>query len=304
MPTASGRLCGNVPTRYPKCLRNPAACRVRPHPSFGARAACALLAPLLASSAGGCAHNYTHDLAPRYAGGQRHLLPRRSVDTLRIVSFNLEHGRRVQEATDLLRREPRLREADILLLQEMDARGTARIASALGYAWVYYPATRHPSTGRDFGNAVLSKLPIESDTKLILPNLARIGRTQRIAVGATVRWNDRPLRVYSVHLATFMGNGPRARRQQLEAVLADADRFEYVVVGGDFNSESLPKRAAELGYYWPTRRLPPTSVAGTIDHFVTQGLTLADSASMGVVSKIRDISDHKPIWARLVAGES
>ncbi|HEU5311843.1 MAG TPA: hypothetical protein VFV24_10355, partial [Candidatus Eisenbacteria bacterium] len=100
------------------------------------------------------------------------------------------------------------------------------------------------------------------------------------------------------------GNGPKARRQQLEAVLADADTFEYVVVGGDFNSESLPKRAAELGYQWPTRMLPPTNVAGTIDHFVTQGLTLADSSSMGVVSKIRDISDHKPIWARLVPSES
>ena len=293
-----------MPTRYPKCLRDPSACRARTHPSLGTRAACALLAPLLAASAGGCAHNYTQDLTPRYAGGQRHLLPRQSVDTLRVVSFNLEHGRRVQEATDLLRREPRLREADVILLQEMDARGTARIASALGYAWVYYPATRHPSTGRDFGNAVLSKLPIESDRKLILPNLARIGRTQRIAVGATLRWNDRALRVYSLHLATFMGNGPKARREQLEAVLADADRFDYVVVGGDFNSESLPKRAAELGYAWPTRRLPSTNVAGTIDHFVTQGLSLADSASMGVVTKIKDISDHKPIWARLVAGAS
>ncbi|HET9253512.1 MAG TPA: endonuclease/exonuclease/phosphatase family protein [Candidatus Eisenbacteria bacterium] len=292
-----------MPTRYPKCLRDPAACQARTRPSLCARAACALLAPLLAASAG-CAHNYTADVAPRYAGGLRHLIPRTSVDTLRVVSFNLEHGRRVQEATDLLRREPRLREADILLLQEMDARGTARIAAALGYAWVYYPATRHPSTGRDFGNAVLSKLPIESDRKVILPHLARIGRTQRIAVGATLRWNGRPLRVYSLHLATFAGNGPKARRQQLEAVLADADSFEYVVVGGDFNSESLPKRAAELGYHWPTRKLPPTSVAGTIDHFVTQGLTLADTLSVGVIPKIRDISDHKPIWARLVARES
>jgi endonuclease/exonuclease/phosphatase family metal-dependent hydrolase len=221
-----------------------------------------------------------------------------------VVSFNLQYGKRVQEATDLLRREPRLREADVMLLQEMDARGTARIAAALGYAWVYYPATRHPKTGRDFGNAVLSRLPIESDRKVILPHLARIGRTQRVAVGATLRWGDRSLRVYSLHLATFTGNGPKARRQQLEAVLADADSFDYVVVGGDFNSESLPKAAASLGYSWPTRKLPPTSIAGTIDHFLTQGLTLADSASMGVIPKIKDISDHKPIWARLVINES
>jgi hypothetical protein len=36
---------------------------------------------------------------------------------------------------------------------------------------------------------------------------------------------------------------------------------------------------------------------------VPQGLVPADSASVGVVPKIRDISDHKPIWARLVASE-
>ena len=265
---------------------------------------CAFLAPILAASAGGCAHNYTSAIAPRYGGGHRSAPAPSSHDTLRVVSFNLEFGRQVQEATDLLRREPRLREADVVLLQEMDARGTARIAAALGYAWVYYPATRHPMTGRDFGNAVLSRLPIESDRKVILPHLARIGRTQRIAVGATLRWGNRPLRVYSLHLATFAGNGPRARREQLEAVLADADSFEYVVVGGDFNSESLPKTAASLGYSWPTKKLPPTNLAGTIDHLLTQGLVLADSASVGVVPKIRDISDHKPIWARLVADPS
>jgi endonuclease/exonuclease/phosphatase family metal-dependent hydrolase len=45
-------------------------------------------------------------------------------------------------------------------------------------------------------------------------------------------------------------------------------------------------------------------VAGTIDHLLTQGLSLADSASVGVIPKIRDISDHKPIWAKLVAAKS
>jgi len=286
-----------------KCLRDPRACRSRLHPSLSTRAACALLAPLLAASAAGCAHNYTSDIAPRYAGGSRQALQRAANDTLRIASFNLQFGRNIPEALDLIRREPQLRDADVLLLQEMDARGTARIASELGYAWVYYPATRHPKTGRDFGNAVLSRLPMESDRKVILPHLARIGRTQRIAVGATLRWGDRPLRVYSLHLATFTGNGPKARRQQLEAVLADADSFAYVVVGGDFNSESLPKRAAAVGYGWPTKRLPPTNVAGTIDHLLTQGLVPADSTSVGVIPKIRDISDHKPIWARFVARE-
>jgi endonuclease/exonuclease/phosphatase family metal-dependent hydrolase len=256
---------------------------------------------LLALAGGGCARNYTSSIEPRYAGSHMALRsPLPASDTLRVVSFNVQFAREIRKATDLLRDSPSLRGADILLLQEMDARGTARIAHELGYHWVYYPATRHPQTGRDFGNAVLSRLPIESDQKVILPHLARLGRTQRVAVAATVRWGGELLRVYSLHLATFTGNGPKARRQQFEAVLADADSFSNVLIAGDFNSESIPGIASGHGYSWPTRDLPPTNVAGTIDHIVVRGLELADRRSAGVVPRVGGTSDHKPIWAQLV----
>lgn len=256
---------------------------------------------LLALAGGGCARNYTGAIEPRYAGSHTAL---RSVgppsDTLRVVSFNVQFAREIRGATDLLRDTPSLRGADLILLQEMDARGTARISHELGYHWVYYPATRHPQTGRDFGNAVLSRLPIVEDRKVILPHLARLGRTQRAAVAATVRWRDELLRVYSLHLATFTANGPKARREQFEAVLADADSFPNVVIAGDFNSESIPGIASRRGYSWPTRGLPFTSVAGTIDHIVVRGLELTHGRGTGVVPKVGATSDHKPIWASLV----
>lgn len=256
---------------------------------------------LLALAGGGCARNYTSAIEPRYAGSHAALrVPEHPSDTLSVVSFNVQFAREIRGATDLLRDNPSLRGADLILLQEMDARGTARIAHELGCHWVYYPATRHPQTGRDFGNAVLSRLPILEDRKVILPHLARLGRTQRAAVAATVRWGNELLRVYSVHLATFTGNGPKARRQQFEAVLADADSFPNVVIAGDFNSESIPGIASRHGYSWPTRRLPFTSVAGTIDHIVVRGLDLAHDRGVGVVPKVGSTSDHKPIWARLV----
>lgn len=260
----------------------------------------AWIVALLIFTNSGCAHNYGNPAAPRYAGGQGVPSGR---DTLRVVSFNVKFGRRVDLVLDLLKTEPNLKNADLILLQEMDARGTARLAAALGYAWVYYPATRHPSTGRDFGNAVLSREPIEADRKIILPHHARFGRTQRAAVAATVRVGGQDLRVYSLHLATFAGNGPKARRQQLETVLADADSFPAAIVGGDFNSETVPDVGARRGYAWPTRHLPHTNAFWTFDHFLIRGLALVDSQSVGVVPDVGEASDHRPIWARVVLSQ-
>jgi endonuclease/exonuclease/phosphatase family metal-dependent hydrolase len=252
----------------------------------------------LALAVGGCAaHNYSDPLGPRFAGGRP--APSNS-DTLRIVSFNVEYGREIDRAIDLFRREPELRGTDVILLQEMTARSTAKIASGLGLAWVYYPATRHPATGQDFGNAILSRWPIEADRKIILPYRSRVGRTQRAAVAATIRVRDDRIRVYSLHLATWMGNGPKSRRHQLEAVLADADSFPRAIIGGDFNSETVPDVAARRGYAWPTRKLPPTASMWTLDHLLFRGLEVAGSEGTGVVADSRGASDHRAVWARVV----
>jgi endonuclease/exonuclease/phosphatase family metal-dependent hydrolase len=174
------------------------------------------------------------------------------------------------------------------------------IADSLGFGYVYFPATLHPHTGRDFGNAVLSRYPIEDDNKIILPFLARFRHTMRAAVGATIRVGQRRLRVYSVHLSTFIGNGPTQRRAQLEAVLADADSFPVVVMGGDFNSGTVPGMALSRGFTWPTHRLGNTESIWSMDHILLKGIALARPGASGVILDNGGISDHKPVWARVV----
>ena len=249
----------------------------------------------------GCAAatvNYADPSGPRYAAAG----PSRSgdPDTLRIVTFNVKWGRHVNEVLALLRQEGPLRDPDVLLLQEMDEAGTRVIAETLGLGYVYYPATLHPVTRRDFGNAVLSRFPIEEDRKVVLPHVARIRHTIRAAVGATLRVGTRRLRVYSVHIATFVNNGPRARRAQLTAVLADADAYPTVLIGGDFNSETVPEIALAWGYSWPTRHLPHTTSFWTMDHMLLKGLELANTSAVGLVREVHGASDHKPVWARVV----
>ena len=249
----------------------------------------------------GCASaqvNYIDPAGPRYAAAA----PARQddPDTLSVVAFNVKFGEHVGQVIALLREAGPLHEPDVLLLQEMDEAGTRAVADAMGYAYVYYPATLYPATRRDFGNAVLSRFPIEDDRKIVLPHLARFRHTLRAAVGATIRVGTRRLRVYSVHIATFAANGPRARREQLAAILADAAAYPVVLLGGDFNSETVPEVAQAEGYLWPTRYLPHTEFIWTLDHVLLKGLTLGAPPAVGMVREIHGASDHKPVWARVV----
>ncbi len=269
-------------------------------PRPGSAARTMLLALLLAACATG--RNYTQPQAPAYRGGRapaRAAAGGAGADTLRIVSFNVELGQRVDSAIAALVREPELRGADVLLLQEMDDAGCARIAAALGMAYVYFPAIQRRSTGRDFGNAVLARWPLSEPTKLILPHRGRFNHTQRIATAATLRVGERVLRVYSVHLHTQTGLGPAGRRDQLGAVLRDAAPWPLVVIGGDLNSGGVGRGAAAYGYEWPTRAGPRTTPLGRWDHIFVRGLALPDSAAAGSAAN-HHASDHRPVWVRAI----
>jgi endonuclease/exonuclease/phosphatase family metal-dependent hydrolase len=258
-----------------------------------------IAAALLLLAAGGCAHarNYPDPYGPRFAGW--HALPDPD-PVLRVATFNVRWGREVGKAEGLLRSEPTLRDADILFLQEMGPRGVEELATRLGYDYVYYPAAWHPRAGQDFGNAVLTRWPLVEDVKLVLPELHRFRRMQRIAVGATVAIAGVPVRVYSVHLETMVAiEGPQ-RRHQVEAILADAARYPRVVVAGDFNNRNQVGRLlTRAGYTWLTEHVGPTEVIWSWDHVFVRGLALAGPGRVGSVRHTRGASDHRPVWAEL-----
>ncbi len=264
------------------------------------RAVGALLAGVLVLGACATGRNYGQLEGPAYRGGVAPpRAPRTGEDTLRIVTFNVEFGQRVDSAIAALTREPELRGADILLLQEMDAAGTARIAEALGMAYAYYPAMYRNATRRDFGNAVLARWPISDTRKLILPHPQRFNRAQRIATAVTLTVGERVLRVYSVHLATSVGLGPGSRRDQLRAVLADAASWPMAIVGGDMNSGGVGRVAVEAGFTWPTRQERRTTAVGHLDHVFLKGLMPPDSAAAGTAAD-HHASDHRPVWVRAI----
>jgi endonuclease/exonuclease/phosphatase family metal-dependent hydrolase len=243
--------------------------------------------------------NYGSPSGPRYASPVPACPARHRGSDLLVVTYNVEFSRKIDEAIRVLRDVPELADADVVLLQEMTANATVRIASALGMGYVYYPAIHHARAGQDFGNAVLSRWPIEHDEKLVLPHRSRYAGTQRAATIATIRVDTMTVRVYSTHLGTPADLSTGRRREQLATILRDGARFPNVVVGGDMNMGDLGPAVREQGYRWATSSTPRTTRFGRWDHVLVRGDALALPARAGVVAAGRAASDHSAVWARI-----
>jgi endonuclease/exonuclease/phosphatase family metal-dependent hydrolase len=220
----------------------------------------------------------------------------------RIVTFNVEKGERVQQAVAALTRHPELRDADVVVMQEMNAPGVAAVAQALRMSSVYYPASQQSHGGPDWGNAILSRWPIEDGRKILLPHLSRGTKRGRTATVARVRRPTGAVRVYSVHLGSPLGMGEDSRRDQAAVILADAESStEPVVVAGDFNSQGIGVFFLERGYCWPTRRIGPTISRLSFDHVFARGVVCGapEALRAGVARDVKDASDHRPVWVVL-----
>ena len=246
--------------------------------------------------------NYPSSLGPRYAG-----VPTARPDSktpnrvLRVVTYNVRFGRHVDRAINVLTTRAPLPAADIILLQEMDAEGTQRIAEAMRMSWVYYPAVVHPKAAReDFGNAVLSRWPIIADQKLMLPHIAGMRASQRIATAATILVDSIEVRVYSAHLGTPTDISPSKRRDQANTILANAAGYSLVIVAGDMNSHGIGKEFVADGYQWPTEHNGFTTAVFNWDHIFFKGFSepvLRGGKVAGIVRDTLGTSDHDPVWA-------
>lgn len=257
----------------------------------------AALLVLLVLLTGCIGRNYLEIEGPRYGGAPAGSAAVPAVDTLKVVSFNIEFALRVDSALSVLANASALAGAHIILLQEMDAQSTRRIAEALGMWFVYYPATFHFKTRRDFGNAVLARWPIVADGKIALPNRSRYSNTLRTATAATIAMGNMNVRVYSAHLGTYADVDSESRAEQLIAIAGDAEEYRHVIVGGDMNDPVIGRTLTTLGYRWPTQNVEKTSILGRLDHIFLKGFDTPDENGAGTVTNVRGASDHLPVWA-------
>ena len=242
--------------------------------------------------------NYPTTPGPCIAGPPTAEPVARSRETLKVVTWNIKWGIEAAAAAEMLATDDSLKDADIVILQEMHEDAVREVAARLGAGFVYYAATFHPRLQRHVGNAILSRWPITDDRKLVLPHDAWFIGTGRAAVIATVTVRGESLRVYGVHFATAMAVGDNGIRDQLRTVMRNADSIAGpVLVAGDFNSTSAGGLLLDKGYTWHTRRIGPTAAGGlALDHIFTRSLPIAASR-VGSVNRKHLPSDHRPVWA-------
>jgi len=252
--------------------------------------------------------NYLDPQSPKFTGSfatENHI----KGHTFKVVTFNIEFAQNIKQAITELKTIPQLQQADVLLLQEMDDAGTQKIAEALSYHYVYYPATLHSNHGKPYGNAILSLWPIIDSEKIILPHQNPMSKRKRIAVTATLQYGEQVIAVYTTHTETFwLKRSKRWEQYQWIAQHVQNHANDKTIIGGDFNSNKkkdvqfLVESFKDQGFEWVTENTGPTyQLLGglkkyRLDHIFSLGMTTKKS---GKVERSQ-ASDHLPVWADFV----
>lgn len=170
------------------------------------------------------------------------------VQELRIATYNV-HRCRGMDRRVLPRRIAEVLypfHPDIVALQEVLGGGPKgrgqdeELGAALGMGWVMAPTRSH--RGYAFGNVILSRFPIVSDTQY---DLTWKNRRARCCQRADIRIGRHTLHFYNVHL----GTGLRERQYQTErlsTLVEDVRIRAPKIVLGDFNEWGRGLAAATL----------------------------------------------------------
>jgi endonuclease/exonuclease/phosphatase family metal-dependent hydrolase len=224
---------------------------------------------------------------------------------LKVVTWNLKFAENPDEAIAVLAQVEELRDADVLLLQEMDQVSVDAIARELDFNYVYYPATIHPHHEKNYGTAILTKWSIVNHSKIPLPNSVSRVKQLRIAMMAEIQVEESLLDVYNTHLEIswmLARNG----RTQADYLFSQIDpHADWTIVGGDFNSWSpgsigyLEDMSVKAGISRVTAGTGHTfdyrGLRLTLDHLFSSGVRNVESG----VWRGTDASDHYPVWARI-----
>ncbi len=236
----------------------------------------------------------------------------RSLDTpLRVVSYNIRHGRGMDGEVDLARIAGVLNplEPDVVALQEVDE-GTTRSgevdqARALGLLTALEPAfgAFMDYQGGRYGMAILSRFPIDEAWSIELPpgNEPRVSLAARIvpSAGDTVV-------VVNVHFDWVADDGFRFAQASALAATLDTLSHPFILVG-DVNDQPgsrtlalFEARAREAGKPADARHTFPSDEPRREIDFIFGGPPAAWRVGGAEVVDERVASDHRPVVADLV----
>jgi endonuclease/exonuclease/phosphatase family metal-dependent hydrolase len=230
--------------------------------------------------------------------------------TFKIVTFNVHRvtGDSIARGIAL---DPKLRDADLIVLEEVRSRGPCGAACIAAKELGLYAAFEpdHVLDDGVLGNAILSRVPLEDVHLVELPKYV----SRNSALVATVRIGGQPVTLYAVHLTDQLSTAERLT--QMRPILEDArKRTTPVIIAGDFNTSAnfffhnIPIRNGHAiarfeallrsyGFASPTANTGPTFrvFPMKLDSFYTRGF---DTHHFGTTHG-HDISDHLALWAMM-----
>ena len=164
---------------------------------------------------------------------------------LTVLTYNIRHGEGTDGVFDLERQARVIREsgADLVALQEVDVRTTRasgvnqaeELARLTGMEVLFGEAI--PYAGGSYGDAVLSKLPVEAQMVWKLP--AEPNHEERVAVGILVTLpSGESIRFIGTHLDHTRDSSDRIRQAQsiLEQAYPAGEPMPPTLLLGDLNA--------------------------------------------------------------------
>ena len=225
-----------------------------------------------------------------------------SKNEIKVITWNIRYSRLIEIAIQELKNTVELKDADILLLQEVDEKSVDAIAKSLGMMYVYYPASIHNYHKKNFGNAILSKFLIKEHEKLILPFSNPKNGQIRIAVNSKILIGEEVFSVISVHTETNWLGKIKRNLQYDTLINSFGDNNGKVIIGGDFNTltntsvSDLQERFLKNGFTFDVQEfLPSVEILGIrfrMDHIFFRKLKVIDRG----VWRMTQASDHSPLW--------
>ena len=233
-----------------------------------------------------------------------------SEDELRVVVYNIKHGRGMDGVVDL-ERTAQVIEAgrpDVVVLQEVDHRcgrsgsvdQTAWLAERLGMVGVFGRFMDHD--GGEYGMAMLTSFAEFSSVNHELP----VGSEPRSALAMTMQTARGPVTVVGIHFYRT----EEQRLAQAEATLAAvADLEGPVILAGDFNSrpdsvvmERVREEFTNVDKGEDNLTFSSVEPSVEIDHVLVRPANAWSRLSLDVIEEPL-ASDHRPMlftarWSR------
>ena len=221
--------------------------------------------------------------------------------TIRIGTFNIHGCKGLDGRRDPDRVARDLAGLDFVGLNEVRGNrfGTAEnqaeiLGERVGMAWLFAPAEFQWYGRKQFGNAILTRLPVTRWLRIPLPR--KHDYSFRNMLLADVRHRGHTIRVLVAHVNQ---RDPRERRMQLDSVLGMFLALdEPAVLVGDLNTgrdePAMQAALAAPGVVNPVAQVLTHTESDTIDWILVRGLR-------GVDAGVRDsgASDHPLIWVEL-----